>query len=311
MRVLVVDDDLASCLITRAVVEALGHECVLTSDGEQAWVRYGEYLPDVLISDRLMPGVDGIELCRRVRAMPGDGYTYVILLTGLSSHQDVLTGMRAGADDYVGKPLDPHALEARLLAAERVTALHAQLAQARRKLERQARTDALTGLRNRLGLVQTMDALHRASRRSARGYSVAMCDVDQFKAYNDLYGHPAGDRALRVIADVLHAQVRDEDTVFRYGGEEFLVLLPQQDADQATVAMERVRTAVRGAGVEHRGSQPGVLTLSIGLAWCPADRDMTSAELLAEADAALYTAKRAGRDRIERSAPVVAQAGIS
>ena len=125
-------------------------------------------------------------------------------------------------------------------------------------------------------------------------------------------GHPAGDRALRVVADALHEQVRGEDQAFRYGGEEeFLILLSHQDADQATVALERLRAAVPAAGVEHRGSQHGVLTLSIGLAWCPADHDRTSAELFAEADAALDRAKRAGRDRVQRPTPVVlSKAGI-
>ena len=301
MKILIADDDLGSRLVAQSAVQRLGHVCVTAEDGDQAWQLIAHSRPDVLITDRDMPGMDGLSLCQRLRAQEQeqDGYTYIILLTGLDDPDEITAGMQAGADDYLTKPLDSFALQTRLLAAARVTALHDELRLARTALARLAHTDPLTGLRNRLGLAADLEHLHNVSERYGRNYCLAMCDIDFFKAYNDTYGHPAGDQALRTVAAVLTEQVRKGDRVYRYGGEEFLVLLPEQDLAGAGTAMERIRERLHALAVEHRGAGPdSVLTLSVGLAASHPDRRVPSNEVLAEADTALYEAKAAGRNRV-------------
>jgi two-component system chemotaxis response regulator CheY len=303
VKIMVCDDEVGSLLVARATVEALGHECLSATDGVEAWKLFQSENPDVLITDLEMPGMDGLELCRRVRGAQ-QGYTYVVLLTAHRKPHQVLAGMRAGADDYLGKPLDPVELEARLLSASRVTALHAELAHSRVELVRQTRTDALTGLHNRLSLDADLQAMHRSSVRYRRPYALALCDVDRFKAYNDTYGHPAGDQALRTVASTLVDQLRDCDRVYRYGGEEFLVLLPEQGRVGATIAMERVRERLERTAIEHSGSNPpGVLTLSVGLASLDPGSTVDAQQLLAEADTALYRAKTGGRNRVLSGQP--------
>ena len=200
MKVLVADDDPGSLLVARAAVKRSGHDCLTAADGDEAWALYLEHQPDVVVTDWMMPGMDGLALCRAIRARGADLYTYIVLLTSQGSRDDVLAGLEAGADDYVTKPLDPFVLHARLLVALRVTTLHADLAHYRKVLSQQARTDPLTGLHNRLKLSEDLEQLHARSQRYAEGYCVAMCDVDNFKSYNDIYGHQAGDLALRAVA---------------------------------------------------------------------------------------------------------------
>lgn len=298
MRILVADDELGSRLVAQAAVVALGHECVVVSDGEQAWAALQQDRPDVLVTDLSMPGMDGLELCRRVRTQD-DGYVYVVLLTSHGQPQDMLAGMRAGADDYLRKPLDPLDLEARLLAAQRVTTLHAQLQRAQAEVARQARTDPLTGLRNRQTLTDELQDLHARSARYGHDYCVALADVDHFKRYNDTYGHLAGDEALRTVASTMREQLRDVDHVYRFGGEEFLVLLPEQTMQGACIALERVRSALQGAAVEHRTGAHGVLTLSVGICSVPSPRLTTPTAVLSAADAALYRAKGLGRNQVQ------------
>ena len=299
MRVLVADDDLGSRLVAQAAVQALGHECVVASDGDQAWQLYLQCQPEVLVTDRAMPGMDGTQLCRAIRAAENGSYTYVILLSGADERTDVLSGMEAGADDYLIKPLDTFSLQTGLLAAQRVTHLHEELSRARAQLMEQAHTDPLTELRNRLGLGDYLETLHSTSQRYGRGYCLALCDVDFFKNYNDSCGHQAGDGALRAVAATLAGHARDADRVYRYGGEEFLLLLPEQEQDGAIQALNRIRQAVEDLRIVHPAGGPsGVLTLSIGVSGFTPKRAVTSWELLAEADHALYEAKAAGRNKV-------------
>ncbi|AUZ33928.1 diguanylate cyclase response regulator [Arthrobacter sp. PGP41] len=299
MKVLVADDDPGSLMVARAAVERSGHDCLAAADGDQAWALYLEHQPDVVVTDRVMPGMDGMALCRAIREREEDLYTYVVLLTSQGSREDILAGLKAGADDYVTKPLDPFVLQARLLVALRVTTLHADLAHYRRVLARQARTDPLTGLHNRLKLSEDLEQLHQRSVRYGEKYSLAMCDVDNFKTYNDLYGHPAGDQALRAVAEALLSSVRKSDGVYRFGGEEFLLVLPRQSVSGAKALMERALDAVRGLAIAHAGDPTGQLRLSAGLSAFTAEHPVDTVTLLGEADAALYAAKAAGRNRVE------------
>jgi diguanylate cyclase (GGDEF)-like protein len=299
VKVLVADDDPGSLMVARAAVERSGHHCLAAADGDEAWALYLEHQPDVVVTDWMMPGMDGLALCRAIRAREQDLYTYVVLLTSQGSRDDVLAGLEAGADDYVTKPLDPFVLHARLLVARRITTLHADLAHYRRVLSRQARTDPLTGLDNRLKLSEDLEQLHRRSGRYGEQYSLAMCDVDNFKSYNDVYGHQAGDLALRAVGAALLGIVRKSDGVYRYGGEEFLLVLPQQSVSAAKALMERVLEAVRDLAIVHAGDPSGQLRLSAGISSFSAEHRVDADTLVGEADAALYAAKAAGRNRVE------------
>jgi diguanylate cyclase (GGDEF)-like protein len=299
VKVLVADDDPGSLLVARAAVERSGHDCLAAANGDEAWSLYLAHRPDVVVTDWMMPGMDGLALCRAIRARDADLYTYVVLLTSQGSRDDVLAGLEAGADDYVTKPLDPFVLHARLLVALRVTTLHADLAHYRKVLSQQARTDPLTGLHNRLKLSEDLEQLHARSRRYAEEYCVAMCDVDNFKSFNDIYGHQSGDAALQAVATALSGQVRQGDAVYRFGGEEFLLVLPSQSWTTARIVVERARAAVEALGIQHAGTASGMLTISAGIsAYVPGHR-MGYEHLLKEADAAMYEAKAAGRNRAE------------
>ena len=259
----------------------------------------------------MMPGLDGPELCRLLRARTTDSYTYIILATALAERSDVLAGMQAGADDYLIKPLEPFDLRTRLIAAERVTALHRELAHARREQQRlnrelaeQARTDPLTQLGNRLRLREDLERVHARARRHARPYSIALCDLDHFKTYNDTYGHPQGDTALQQIAAILAADLRAGDTAYRYGGEEFVIIYAEDDLPDATRATERLRHTIQSLAIPHRVNHPtGILTISAGVAtYTPATNTDANA-LIEQADRALYTAKQRGRNRIAAPTP--------
>ncbi len=299
MKVLVADDDPGSLLVAKAAVERSGHECLAAADGDEAWALYLAHQPDVVVTDWMMPGMDGLALCRAIRAREADLYTYIVLLTSQGSRDDVLAGLEAGADDYVTKPLDPFVLHARLLVALRVTTLHADLAHYRKMLAQQARTDPLTGLHNRLKLSEDLERLHARSVRYAEDYCVVMCDVDNFKSYNDIYGHQAGDLALRAVAAALAGQARTTDGVYRFGGEEFLLVLPNQSQLGAKALMERALDSVRDLKIAHSGDPLGQLTLSAGISAFTAENRLDAETLLGEADAALYAAKAAGRNRVE------------
>lgn len=306
LRVLIADDDAISRRTLQRAVEQAGHQCLVAADGTQAWEMFQQHAVDLLISDWMMPGMDGLELCQHVRAHGVPSYTYFILLTALDDKAHFLEGMQAGADDYLAKPFDSEALQARLLAAGRVMALHNQLARKNAELEElnralaeSAQTDPLTGLGNRLRLWEDLEASQAQVERYAYRFALAMCDVDHFKAYNDSYGHLAGDEALRTVAHALARQCRSGDRAFRYGGEEFVILFEAQDGDHAEIALTRICEAVRELAIPHPGNAPwGFLTISGGIAVADGSGRQTTETLLNAADEALYQAKESGRNRV-------------
>jgi diguanylate cyclase (GGDEF)-like protein len=306
MRILVADDEPTSRLIAQLALRGLGHECDTVVDGAQAWDAFRTSPPDVVISDWMMPGLSGLELCRNIRAHTAASYTYFILVTGQGAPDQIIEGMNAGADDYLIKPLDTDALQVRLIVADRVTSLHRQLAQQRTELEELnheltviALRDPLTGLGNRRSLEEDLGLLEARVARYGHRYSIALIDVDHFKAYNDTYGHQAGDQILRTVADQLREEARGGDAVYRYGGEEFLCVFPEQSLAKATVAAERMRSALEGLAIPHSADSLGVVTLSAGLAMLDPRQTKSVGEVVKEADEALYRAKQLGRNRVE------------
>lgn len=312
MRILIADDDATSRLLLKAMASKLGHECLVAEDGSSAWELLSSEGIDVLLTDWMMPGVDGPELCRRVRDELSGHYIYIVLITGLGHPEQVLEGMGAGADDYLVKPVDPFAVQTRLVAAERVTALHRQVADFRAELERVnlellglSLTDVLTGLGNRRRMEEDLGRAHVRALRVGRAFSVALFDIDDFKLYNDHYGHVAGDEALHRVAMCLDKRARAGETMYRYGGEEFLLLLPDCGVDDAAVAAGRIREAVTEMGIPHdsRPTMPRVVTLSGGVScWTPGS-GLSVSEMLRQADEALYRAKSSGRNRVHVAQP--------
>jgi diguanylate cyclase (GGDEF)-like protein len=306
VKILIADDSATPRLLLKRELERLGHECLVAEDGLQAWEAFQGSGVDAVISDWMMPGLDGDELCRRVRADPNAPYAYFVLLTSLDDKRHIVAGMEAGADDYLTKPFGHEELETRLIAAARVSALHRKITAQQAELERlnellfdDSRRDSLTGLGNRRRQDEDLQILADRAKRYGDCFCVTLFDVDRFKLFNDSAGHLAGDDVLRRVAAKLAYECRSGDAVYRYGGEELLVLLPSQSLDTARIAAERMRAAVEDLAIPHPGiDPPGVVTVSGGVAAFEPDRDDDVARLLKRADAALYEAKEGGRNRV-------------
>jgi two-component system chemotaxis response regulator CheY len=310
MRILVADDEPTTCLIAQAALDDLGHDCLTVPDGARAWDAYRSERPDVVISDWMMPGLTGPQLCRNIRRQPAGDYAYFIMLSVNGTSDDIFQGMTAGADDYLVKPLDIDDLEARLVVAARVSALHTELAQQRTELDGLTqdlasivRRDPLTGVGNRLALQEDLELLDEQLKRYGDGYCLALLEVDLFKSYNDTYGRQAGDVALHAVAVQLSQQARSGDTIYRYGGEEFLCIFPEQSMATGALAVERMRTAVERLAVLHVNNPRGVLTISAGLALQDPGAPRPPGRVFKEADDGLYRAKKLGRNRVEHLGP--------
>jgi diguanylate cyclase (GGDEF)-like protein len=312
VKVLIADDDATSRLMLKAFLAKEGHSCLVAEDGSTAWSLLQAHPVEVLLTDWMMPGVDGPELCRRVRYELTDRYVYVVMVTGLGNPEQILEGMSAGADDYLVKPADKFAIQTRLVAAERVTALHrqvshfrAQLEDANTELRRQSLTDPLTGLGNRRCMAEDLQRI-AAESSATRSYVVALFDIDFFKAYNDHYGHLSGDQALQRVARCLENRLQGADRAYRYGGEEFLLVMSDRSTGEAVLTVEAVRRDLVLTAIPHdaRPADPRLVTISAGVtAWDPSDEPIES--VLEHADALLYQAKSAGRNQVSaRPSPV-------
>ena len=309
LSVVVVDDHSDARELVAATVERLGHACRIAVDGLDALRLLQERAADVVISDWDMPGMTGAELCRRVREKEdGASYTYFIMMTAFGDREHLMGGMAAGADDYQQKPARLDELEARLVSAGRVVELHRKLAARNaalrddsRRLFEASRTDALTGIGNRLHLDEELRTLLSRAKRYGHKCSLAICDIDFFKAYNDANGHVAGDEALKAVANELRENLRNVDSVFRYGGEEFVVVLLEQGLGDAERIMERMRAQVEALAISSPDG--GVVTMSVGVAELDPAQDHSPEIWIERADDALYEAKSKGRNRVMTTRP--------
>ena len=287
-----------------------GYKVVAVKDGLDAWsALQQEDAPQMAILDWMMPGLDGVELCRRIRILKPGPYRYLLLLTAKDDKEDVVAGLEAGADDYLTKPFNMDELHARVRAGKRILELQDALIKAHEALQFESAHDRLTGLWNRGAI---MDLLNREVRRSVRSgdsLGVIMADVDYFKKINDSYGHLAGDAVLREVAHRMVEAVRNYDYVGRYGGEEFLLVLVDCAASDIVAIAERVRLDIAERLIDTGVAQIPV-TLSMGLASAQAGSpdSQEPEELVRVADMALYSAKAKGRNRVE-SALFVRAAG--
>jgi diguanylate cyclase (GGDEF)-like protein len=299
MLVLIADDETVSRRMLARMLDANGYEVLAASDGEEAWrILERPDAPRLAILDWMMPGMTGPELCRRLRELKREPYTYVLLLTARTDKQDVVEGMDAGADDYVTKPFETKELQVRLRAGRRILDLQAELMKAREALREQATHDPLTGLWNRYALLGTLEREHSRARREGAPLAVIMVDLDHFKQVNDTYGHLAGDAILREAAGRMQFVVRSYDLVGRYGGEEFLIVLPGTSGANATQLAERLRATLAEEPVGHDLLRIRV-TASFGVSATGQAAGDDPQTLIRLADEALYRAKEKGRNRVE------------
>jgi diguanylate cyclase (GGDEF)-like protein len=295
MRILIAEDDVTSRLLLKRVLENWGYDVTATTDGSEALqALQAEDAPRLAILDWMMPGMDGVDVCRRVRSRETLQPPYIILLTALGDKESVVTGLEAGADDYVGKPYDPDELHARLEVGRRLVELNDELLEAQHALEILARTDALTGVLNRGAIVMELEREAERAAREGVPLGLGMLDIDHFKLVNDTHGHAAGDAVLCEVVRRVLGVMRPYDSFGRFGGEEFLVLVPGSGERELRDVLERIRSVIGSAAIVVDGHELAV-TVSLG----GATRGRESADdLIARADDALYAAKEQGRDRV-------------
>jgi two-component system, cell cycle response regulator len=297
MKVLIADDSSVSRALLRGTLSRWGYEVIEASDGDGAWeILAGEDAPRLAILDWVMPGLTGPDVCRKVRETRREPYTYILLLTSKTSKEETVEGMEAGADDYIVKPFHEHELQVRLRAGKRIVDLQSDLMNAREELRERANKDLLTLLPNRqaieIALHQELSRCHRENRQ----VGIILLDLDHFKAINDTHGHFAGDAVLRETGARLRASMRDYDQVGRYGGEEFLVILPNCDLAQASQQAERLRLRLSDKTMMVDGIELSV-TASFGVTISDGS-ERSPGVFVRVADEALYRAKAGGRNRV-------------
>ncbi len=296
MKILVAEDDTTSRRILGAVLEKLGYKVSAVADGDAAWEEFKqEDPPRIAVLDWMMPGLSGLELCKKVREKGDEEYTYIILLTSNSAQEDIVEGLKTGADDYIVKPYNRQELEVRVKAGARIIGLQSELLEAKEMIRVQSRTDALTRVPNRRALFEHLDAELNRAEREKKSISIAMLDIDHFKSVNDTYGHQTGDAVLRECVARISSSVRPYDFLGRYGGEEFVLVLPGANEQDAAIICERILDEVRFEPFIYNGVEIR-FTLSAGLATWSGREDVD--RLIAAADKALYMAKERGRDRV-------------
>jgi two-component system cell cycle response regulator len=295
-RVLVAEDDAMFRKILQSWLENWGYRVTLAGDGARAWeILQQKIPPQLLILDWMMPAINGVELCRKVREQNRSPYQYILLATAKDAKQDLVRGLEAGADDYLTKPFDKSELRARLRASNRILTLQDDQIQAQDLLRFQATHDLLTGVWNRGAILETLRRELERGARTGAPTSIMMLDVDHLKMINDTHGHLTGDHVLQEVTQRIIKAVRGYDSVGRYGGEEFLIVLPGCGREQIDHGAERVRSTVDSGPILVDGSAISV-TVSIGAA-VTTKATISDMEMLAAADAALYRAKQIGRNR--------------
>jgi two-component system cell cycle response regulator len=297
-RILVVDDDLLIRKLLGRWLQDEGYQVIQAAGAEEALEAIRSSPPDILITDLEMPGMNGLELCRAVRALDLPHYLYVVVLTASTEEGSLIASLEAGADNFLTKPVTREELLARIRSSERILGLDA-------KLRKAALTDLLTGLLTRRAFLDQLYREWHRARREKTPLACAMIDIDFFKRINDVHGHTAGDVVLRTVADLLRQETRGSDVLARLGGEEFCALLPQCNESGAAKWAERVRESVARTPIAI-GDRYVAVTVSVGVA-DSLEEESSAEQMLERADQALLCAKQAGRDRVVRYSTLVAE----
>ena len=287
MNILVIDDEVVMLQSIEFRLLRLGYDVLTAVNGQSGLEIWQREQPQIVLTDSLMPYVSGPELIQKIRSVNAPYYTYLILLTGLNSEESVAAGFAAGADDYITKPFRGQELQARVAQGVRIVTLQTQLRDAVISAEQCAKKDGLTNVFNRREFDAKFHEEVLRATRYGRSLAVVFMDIDHFKRYNDSYGHAHGDSILRTLAEILSANLRTTDFVARYGGDEFVVLLPETAASEAVAVAESIRRKV---------NQEIAVTLSMGVAAYP-EMVGDPAQLLEAADQASFSAKRGGRNQ--------------
>ncbi len=298
MKILIAEDEPSFRRLLEEKLVMWGYDVIAAENGEAALqILQSEDPPRLALLDWMMPGLDGIEVCRRVREAAREPYTYILLLTSQQRDEDLVTGMEAGADDYITKPFKHNELRLRLRAGRRIIELQSELMAARDTFRVKASHDSLTGLLNHEEILRVLGQELARAGREEECVSVIMADIDFFKKINDTYGHLAGDEVLRLTAGRMHFLMRSYDYIGRYGGEEFLIVLPECCGECAASFAERLRLNIESNSLD---TPEGVIpvTVSLGVASCK-ERELDATSLVKVADGALYRAKERGRNRVE------------
>jgi len=299
VKILIAEDDAISRRLLDTILRKWGYDVVIAYNGGQAWEELQkEDAPRLAILDWMMPEMDGVEVCSKVRERTDAPYVYILLLSAKSQREDLVKGMESGADDYITKPFDANELKVRLRAGRRILDLQTQLMSAQEALRDQAARDPLTGIWNRNALFDVFRRELSRAEREGNQLAIVMLDIDHFKNLNDTHGHMAGDAVLREFTRRITASLRPYDAVGRYGGEEFLVVLPGCTVDAGMRHAERLRGLITGDSFDTSEGRHTV-TCSLGVASTSSSNPKDPDSLIRAADAALYRAKRNGRNRVE------------
>ncbi len=299
MEVLIADDSATSRRILEAALQKWGYDVRIARDGLAAWeLLQRDDAPRMAILDWMMPGLSGPEVCRLVRQQGNNHYTYILLLTSKNEKEDLIKGLEAGADDYLTKPFDQNELKVRLGPGRRIIELQAELLATQAELREQATKDSLTKLYNRHTILEIFDRELARARRESNPVGVVLGDLDRFKSINDTLGHLAGDAVLRETARRMLGAVRPYDAAGRYGGEEFLLILPGCDVHAAGSQAERMRQAIEAEPIRLSDSSLVPVTVSFGVTALPRGSDASALTLISFADQAMYLAKEQGRNRV-------------
>jgi len=297
MKILIVEDELIFRRMVKKYLLEAGHDIVEAEDGQSAWELFQHEPFQLVITDWVMPRLSGPELVHKIRTSGEKNYTYIIMLTAMDDKDNVVVGLESGADEYLTKPFNSKELVARVASGMRILKLEEQLMQAHQQMEILAMRDGLTGLLNRRAIEEYAEAEFNLTLRKERVLSVIMLDIDHFKNINDRFGHNCGDHTLQQVAKILKEDLRIYDRIGRWGGEEFILILPDTQLMDAAKVAERIRARTAEMEMSLENGEEFSVQISLGIA-STASQFSSLTKLIDAADQALYQAKQTGRNRV-------------